>query len=99
MLVKLAIAISVALLATVTSRAENNHACTAKAAATLPHIVGLVIKKSRTRPVPAAILATWQGQTRPVIVDVDTVVEGEQETYSFMCVLTKGTAHVRRVMN
>jgi replicative superfamily II helicase len=36
-----------------------------------------VIKKTRTRPVPAAILATWQGQTRPIIVDVDTVVRDE----------------------
>jgi hypothetical protein len=99
MRVKIAIAISVALLATATSRAEDNKACISKATETLPHIAGLMIKKTRTRPVPAAILATWQGQTRPIIVDVDTVVGGEQQTYSFMCVLTKGAAHVRRVMN
>jgi hypothetical protein len=99
MRVKIAIAISVALLATATSRAEDNKACISKATETLPHTSGLVIKKTRTRPVPAAILATWQGQTRPIIVDVDTVVGGEQQTYSFMCVLTKGAAHVRRVMN
>jgi hypothetical protein len=99
MRVKIAIAISVALLATATSRAEDNKACISKATETLPHISGLVIKKTRTRPVPAAILATWQGQTRPIIVDVDTVVGGEQQTYSFMCVLTKGAAHVRRIMN
>ena len=100
MRVKIAIAISVALLATATSRAEDNKACISKATETLPHISGLVvIKKTRTRPVPAPILATWQGQTRPIIVDVDAVVGGEQQTYSFMCVLTKGAAHVRRVMN
>jgi hypothetical protein len=87
MRVKIAIAISVALLATATSRAEDNKACISKATETLPHISGLVIKKTRTRPVPAAILATWQGQTRPIIVDVDTVVGGgsSRRTHSCVC--------------
>ena len=98
MRVKIAIAASVILLATANSRAEGNKACILKATATVPHISGLVIKKTRTRAVPAAILATWQGQTRPIIVDVDTVVGDEQQTYSYMCVLTKGSAYVRRVM-
>ena len=35
-------------------------------------------------------MATWQGQTRPIMVDVDTVTAGAAETYSYMCVLTKG---------
>lgn len=96
---KIAIAVSVTLLATASSRAEDNKACISKATETLPRISGLVIKKTRTRPVPAAILATWQGQTRPIIVDVDTVVGDEQQTYSYMCVLTKGAAYVRRVMS
>ena len=95
--VKIAIAVSVTLLATASSRAEDNKACISKATETLPHISGLVIKKTRTRPVPAAILATWQGQTRPIIVDVDTVVGNEQQTYSYTCVLTKGATYVRRV--
>jgi hypothetical protein len=98
MRVKIAIAISIALLATASSRGEDNKACISKATETLPRISGLVIKKTRTRPVPPAILATWQGQNRPIIVDVDTVVRDEQQTYSYMCVLTKGAAHVRRVM-
>jgi hypothetical protein len=100
---KIAIAVSlsllVSLLATASSHAEDNRACISKASETLPHIVGLVIKKTRTRPVPPAILATWQGQTRPIIVDVDTVADGTEETYSYMCVLTKGAAYVRRVMS
>ncbi len=96
---KIAIAVSVTLLATASSRAEENKACISKASKTLPHISGLVIKKTRTRPVPVAILATWQGQTRPIIVDVDTIVGDEQQTYSYMCVLTKGAAYVRRVMS
>ncbi len=96
---KIALAVSVTLLATASSRAEDNKACISKATETLPHISGLVIKKTRTRPVPAAILATWQGQIRPIIVDVDTVVRDEQQTYSYMCVLTKGAAYVRRVVS
>ena len=73
-------------LATATSRAEDNKASISKATETLPHISGLVIKNARTRPVPAAILATWQGQTRPIIVDVDTVVGGSsRRTHSYVC--------------
>ena len=96
---KIAIAVSVTLLAIAGSPAEDNKAYISKATSTLPRISGLVITKTRTRPVPAAILATWQGQTRPIIVDVDTVVGDEQRTYSYMCVLTKGAALVRRVMS
>jgi hypothetical protein len=65
-----------------------------------PRAGGYPVTNIRNTSSPqAAILATWQGQTRPIIVDVDTVVGGEQQTYSFMRVLTKGAAHVRRVMN
>ena len=66
---------------------------------TLPQIAGLVVKKTRTRPVPPEILATWQGQARPIIVDLDTVATGIVETFSYMCVMTKGSAYVRRVMS
>jgi hypothetical protein len=97
MRIKTAIAASVMLLATANSRAEDNKACVLKATATLPRISGLVIKKTRTRPVPAGTLATWQGQTRPIIVDVDIVAAGAEESYSYMFVLTKGSAYVRRV--
>ena len=96
---RIMIAASLSLLVTTSSSAEDNRACIVKATATLPRIVGLVIKKTRTRPVPAAILATWQGQTRPIMVDVDTLAAGEPETYSYMCVLSKGSAFVRRVMS
>jgi hypothetical protein len=97
MRVKIAIAISVALLATATSRAEDNKACISKATETLPHISGLVIKKTRTRPVPAAILATWQGQTRPIIVDVDTVVGGgAADVLIHVCADERGSARAPR---
>jgi hypothetical protein len=96
---KIAIAASVTLLACASSRADDNKACILKATETLPHIAGLVVKQTRTRPVPASILATWQGQTRPIIVDLDTVATGIAETYSYMCVMTRGSAYVRRVMS
>jgi hypothetical protein len=99
MRIKIAVAASVTLLAGASSRAEDNKACILKATETLPRISGLAIKKTRTRPVPAAILSTWQGKTRPLIVDVDIVVAGTEETYSYMCVMTKGSAYVRRVMS
>ena len=95
--IKIAIAVSVMLLATANSRADDNKACVSKATEALPHIAGLVVKKTRTRPVSAAILATWQGQARPIIVDVDTVAAGTEETYSYICAMTKGSAYVRRV--
>jgi hypothetical protein len=97
MRIKIAITLSAVLLATATCRAEDSKACVLKATDALPHIAGLVIKKIRTRPVPAAIVATWQGQTRPIIVDVDTVAAGTEETYSYICATTKGVAYVRRV--
>jgi hypothetical protein len=96
---RIAIAASALLLATASGQAEDNRACILKATETLPRISGLVVKKTRTRPVPPAILATWQGQTRPIMVDVDIVAAGAAETYSYMCVLTKGAAYVRRVMS
>ena len=96
---KIAIAAVVTLLACAVGRAEDNRACISKATETLPQIAGLVVKKTRTRPVPPAILATWQGQARPIIVDLDTITKDIAETYSYMCVMTKGSAFVRRVMS
>jgi hypothetical protein len=99
MRVKLAIIAATILLAAVPGRADDSKACILKATATLPHISGLVVRKTRTHPVSAAMLATWRGQTRPIMVDVDTIAAGTEETYSYMCVLTKGAAFVRRVMS
>ena len=99
MRVKLAVIAATVLLAAAPGRADDNKACILKATETLPHISGLVIRKTRTHPVSAAMLATWRGQTRPIMVDVDTVVAGTEETYSYMCVRTKGAAFVRRVMS
>jgi hypothetical protein len=96
---RIAIAALLTVLATASGHADDSKACIAKATGALPAITGLVVKKARTRPASAAMLATWQGQTRPIIVDVDIVAAGMAETYSFLCAITKGSAHVRRVMS
>jgi len=94
-----AVVVLAALLFAPTGHAETNKACTIKATEALPHIAGLVIKKSRTRPAPAAILASWRGQSQPIMIDMDVVAAGEAQTYSFMCVVTQGSAFVQRTMN
>jgi hypothetical protein len=92
-------AVSAALLVASNGYARVDQPCLSKATEALPHIAGLVVKNSRTRPVSAAILATWKGRTRPIIVDVDIVAAGEAQTYSYMCVVTQGSAFVQRTMN
>ena len=94
-----ALGIFAVLFATASSRADDNRACILKATEALPHIEGLLVRKTRTRPVPAEIMATWRGQTRPVMVDLDIVAAGAAETYSYICVLTNKSAFVRRVMS
>ena len=89
MRIALTVVLLVTLLAVLNSHAEANQTCISKTAKALPRIAGLVIKNSRTRPVPEPILATWKGQTRPIIVDVDIVVAGEAQTYSYMRVVTQ----------
>ena len=85
-----------ALLFASTSHAEINKVCAIKAAEALPRIAGLVIRKSKTRPVPAAILASWN-QSQPIMIDMDVVAAGEAQSY--MCVVTQGSAFVQRTMN
>jgi hypothetical protein len=82
-----------------TTDARDSQPCIPKATQALPHVSGLVIKQTRTRAVSTAVLSTWQGQSRPIIVDIDVVADGAQETYSFMCVVTRGAAFVQRTMN
>jgi hypothetical protein len=93
------VAISAALMVVLNGSAEAGKTCISKATEALPQIAGLIVKKSRTRPVSQAILASWKGQSRPVIIDVDVETSGEAQTYSFMCVVTQGSAFVQRTMN
>jgi hypothetical protein len=92
-------AAAVALLAALGSSAEAAKTCIASATEALPKITGLVVKRTRTRPVPPAILTTWKGQAKPVMIDLDVETEGEAQTFSYMCVLTQGAAFVQRTMN
>jgi hypothetical protein len=93
------VAVSAALMVVLNGRMEAGTTCISKATEALPRISGLVVKKSRTRPVSPAVLASWKGQSRPVIIDVDVETSGEAQTYSFMCVVTQGSAYVQRTMN
>jgi hypothetical protein len=93
------LAASAVLLVALGSRANAGKTCIATATEALPKITGLVVKRSRTRPVPPAILATWKGQSKPVIVDMDIETQGDAQTFSYMCVMTQGSAFVQRTMN
>jgi hypothetical protein len=93
------LAASAGLLVALVSRADAGKTCIATATEAVPKITGLVIKRSRTRPVPPAILASWRGQSKPVIVDVDVETEGDMQTFSYVCVVTQGSAFVQRTMN
>jgi chloramphenicol 3-O-phosphotransferase len=93
------VAVLAALLMVLNGGAEAGQTCIAKATEALPRITGLVVKKSRTRAVSPEILASWKGQSRPIIIDVDVEDSGEAQTYSYMCVITQGSAFVQRTMN
>jgi hypothetical protein len=92
-------AVSVALLVLLGGHAHASKTCVEAATAALPKVSGLVVRRSRTRPVSPAVLATWRGQSKPIIIDVDIVTDGDAQTYSYMCVVTQGSAFVQRTMN
>ncbi len=87
------------LLGALVSRAEAGKTCIASATEALPKITGLIVKRSRTRPVPPTILATWRGQAKPVMIDLEVESAGDAQTFSYMCVMTQGSAFVQRTMN
>jgi hypothetical protein len=93
------LAASGALFVVLNSGAEAGKTCIATATEALPKITGLVVKRSRTRPVSPAIMASWKGQSKPVMIDVDVETEGDAQTYSYLCVVTQGSAFVQRTMN
>jgi hypothetical protein len=79
------ITFSAALFVCLSGHAQASQACVSKATEALPRIPGLVIKKSRVRPVSPEVLATWKGQTRPIIVDVDTLPQGTSDKLTLTC--------------
>ena len=90
---------SAALFVVMGDDAHAGKTCIASATEALPKLTGLVVKRSRTRPVSSAVMATWRGQSKPVIVDLDIETEGDAQTFSYMCVMTQGSAFVQRTMN
>lgn len=92
-------AASAALLVAANGPAVAGKTCIASATEALPKITGLVVKGSRTRPVSPAVLSTWKGQSKPVIIDLDVEAQGDAQTFSYMCVVTQGSAFVQRTMN
>jgi hypothetical protein len=96
----LSLTIATALFASASAgNARVSQPCIPKATAGLPHLPKLSVKQTRTRPVSAAVLSTWRGQSRPIIVDIDFVADGTAETYSFMCVITRDGTFVQRTIN
>lgn len=94
----LLLTVSATLLLASECRAAAPHPCISKAIEALPRTAGLVIKQTRVRPASAETLSTWKGQSRPIMVDVDFVAAGAAERYSFLCVVTQGSALVQRSM-
>jgi hypothetical protein len=72
--------------------------CIVKATEALPKIAGLQVKKSGTRPMPPEQLANWKGQSKPIVVDLDTAAPGVSQRYSYICARSpSGAAFVQRV--
>jgi hypothetical protein len=97
MRIRIAISGLLLVLTSATCRADDPQACVKKVLESLPKVAGLTVKRTRTRPSSSEHLASWQGQTRPILVDADVVAVSAEETYSYLCAQTKGAAYVRRV--
>jgi len=77
---------------------EPSKLCILKAKENLPSVAGIQIKSSRARPMPDDQLANWKGQSKPIIVDIETVANGHGEIYSYICASSRsGQPFVQRV--
>jgi hypothetical protein len=73
--------------------------CVLRATEALPKVAGLKVKHSGTRSMPPEQLANWKGQSKPMIVDIDTVAPGIVERYSYLCAgRSAGAAFVQRIL-
>lgn len=73
----------------------DSKACALKAAESLPKIPGLVIKGSRTAVQPQP--ANWSSPVPPIVIDMDIVAAGQNETYSYLCATGPAGTVVQRV--
>jgi hypothetical protein len=79
--------------------ADTARSCVRKATEALPKVAGLQVKKSGIRSMPPQQLANWKGQSRPIIVDLDTDAPGASERYSYICASSRtGSAFVQRIL-
>ncbi len=77
---------------------DATRSCVQKASEAVSNIPGMRVKKSSTRPPTAEQMATWKGQSKPIMVDIDFVTPDETGTYSYICATSpSGQAFVRRV--
>ena len=77
---------------------DPTKSCILKAKETLPNVAGIQIKTSRVRPMPADQFANWKGQSKPIVVDIETVAHGHGEMYSYICASSpSGQPFVQRI--
>ena len=72
-----------------------------KATEALPKVPGLKVKKAGARPMPPEHLANWKGQSKPIIVDLDTdAPSGARDRYSYLCASNPaGRVYVQRILD
>ena len=90
--------ISMALLGVLGCEAQAGKTCVSSATEALPKISGIVVKRSQTRAASPEVLASWKGQSKPVMIDLEVVIEGGAQVYSYLCVMSQGSALVQRTM-
>jgi hypothetical protein len=79
---------------------DTTKLCVQKATEAVSKLPGARVKKSSTRPMTTDQLSTWQGQSKPIMVDIDFVTPEESGTYSYICAMSpSGQAFVRRVVS
>jgi hypothetical protein len=99
---KLFICAAILLFASAYAQAATDmaRACVLGATGALPKIAGLKVKKSGTRSMPPEQLANWKGQSKPIIVDIDTTAPlGVADRYSYICASSPAAAaFVQRIL-
>lgn len=79
--------------------ADMTRACVLRATEALPKLAGLKVKRSATRPMPPEQLMNWRGQSKPIVVDIETTASGGADRYSYLCAgSSAGSAFVQRIM-
>jgi hypothetical protein len=79
---------------------DATRSCIQKASEAVSSMPGMRVKKASTRAPTAEQMATWKGQSKPIMIDIDFVSPDESGTYSYICATSpSGQAFVRRVVS